>query len=443
VSDINATHDHRRRSFVESANHAGSDFPLQNLPLGIFRRRGERAGRGGVAIGDRILDLQAAKEAKLFSGLAEEAATVATGPRLNPLMALGNRHACALRARLCDLLDAQGPERKRVEAEAQRLLVPMAGAEMELPAHIGNFTDFLTSSFHSTRLSPTGKLAANFMSMPIAYHSRASSVRVSGGTVRRPHGQWLDDKGNAAFAPTRALDFELEVGAFIGAGNELGQPIAITEAPNHLFGYCLLNDWSARDIQRFESAPLGPFLAKSLSTSISPWVVTEEAMRPFRAPAFKRAEGEPAPLPHLSSPRERDSGGFDLVLLAYLRTKAMREAGKGPQLITETNFKHMYWTFAQMLTHHASNGCNLEAGDIIASGTTSGPTDESRACLAEITTRGRSPLGLSNGETRAWLEDGDEVIFRARAMRHGFVSIGFGECRATIAPAIAWPKAKS
>jgi fumarylacetoacetase len=433
--DTDATHDPARRSFVETANLARADFPLQNLPFGIFKRRGDDTGRGGVAIGDKILDLAAAQEAGLFSGPAEKAAVAARGPFLNPLMALGNHVASALRARLCNLLDAESRERDKVEPH----LVPMSEASMQMPVALGNFTDFLTSSFHSERLSPTGKVPPSFKTMPIAYHSRASSVRVSGGTVTRPHGQWLDNESIMRFGPTRALDYELEVGAFVGIGNELGRPIPIEDARTHIFGYCLLNDWSARDIQRAESVPLGPFLAKSLSTSISPWVITEAAMRPFRTPAFTRPPGDPAPLPYLDTPRERESGGFDLKLRASLITKRMREARQGAERITSTNFKHMYWTFAQMLTHHASNGCNLMPGDVIASGTTSGPSEESRACLAEITSRGSNPITLPNGETRGWLEDGDEVIFRARAEREGFTPIGFGECRGVIGPAVDWP----
>lgn len=433
--ETDATHDPARRSFVETANLARADFPLQNLPFGIFKRRGDEIGRGGVAIGDKILDLAAAQEAGLFSGPAEKAAVAARGPFLNPLMALGNHAATALRARLCNLLDADSREREKVEPH----LVPMSEGSMQMPVALGNFTDFLTSSFHSERLSPTGKVPPSFKSMPIAYHSRASSVRVSGGTITRPHGQWLDNENMMRFGPTRALDYELEVGAFVGIGTELGRPIPIEDAPTHIFGYCLLNDWSARDIQRAESVPLGPFLAKSLSTSISPWVITEAAMRPFRTPAFTRPPGDPAPLPYLDTPRERESGGFDLKLRASLVTKRIRDARQGTERITSTNFKHMYWTFAQMLTHHASNGCNLMPGDIIASGTTSGPSEESRACLAEITSRGSNPITLSNGETRGWLEDGDEVIFRARAEREGFTPIGFGECRGVIGPAVDWP----
>lgn len=439
MNDLDATHDASRHSFVEAANRADAEFPLQNLPFGVFRRPGQASGRGGVAIGDKIFDLAAAREAGFFSGAEEAAAAAAGGPTLNGLMALGNEAASILRARLCDLLDATSSKRKAIEASGEALLVPMSAAEMMLPTQVGSFTDFLTSGFHSTRLSPTGKLALNFMSMPIAYHSRASSVR-AGGTVTRPHGQWLGADNAVRFGPTRQLDYELEVGAFIGLGNALGHPVPVSKAPNYLFGYCLLNDWSVRDIQRWESAPLGPFLAKSLSTTISPWVVTEAAMRPFRVPAYRRAEGEPPPLPYLSSRRESEAGGFDLNLFAEIRTTAMRDKGLPPLIVTKTNFKHMYWTFAQMATHHMSNGCNLMPGDIIGSGTTSGPTSESRACLAELTVRGKEPITLPNGETRAWLEDGDEITLRARAEREGYRSVGFGECRGIVGPALAWPE---
>jgi fumarylacetoacetase len=441
VLETDATHDPARRSFIETANLARADFPLQNLPFGIFRRAGEKVGRGGVAIGDQIFDLSAARDAGLFSGLAEKAAGAASEPKLNALMALGNRAASSLRARLCNLLDANGSDRKKIEAMAGRLFVPMSQAVMELPAAVGNFTDFLTSSFHSQRLAPSGQVAANFKSMPIAYHSRASSVRVSGETIRRPHGQWLDEARMPHFGPSRALDYELELGAFIGRGNALGEPIPLEDGSQHVFGFCLLNDWSARDVQRWESAPLGPFLAKSLSTSISPWVITEAAMRPFRGAVFARPPGDPAPLAYLTSKHESEKGGIDLKLRAFLVTQHMRESRQAPARITSSNFRHMYWTFAQMVTHHASNGCNLVPGDIIGSGTTSGPSDESRACLAEITARGTKPLVLPNGETRSWLEDGDEVIFRARAERQGFTSIGFGECRGVVGPAIEWPAA--
>jgi fumarylacetoacetase len=439
VLETDATHDPARRSFVETANLARSDFPLQNLPFGIFRRPKADVGRGGVAIGDQIFDLTAGREAGLFSGLAEKAAAATSGPKLNALMALGNRAAASLRSRLCNLLDADGAERKKVEGLAERLFVPMREAVMEMPVAIGNFTDFLTSSFHRQRLARPGAVGANFKSMPIAYHGRASSVRPCGENIVRPNGQWLDEDLAPQFGPTRALDFELEVGAFIGPGNALGRPIALDDARQHIFGFCLLNDWSARDVQRFESEPLGPFQAKSFSTSISPWVITEAAMRPFRGAMFARPPGDPeAPL-HLASRHESESGGLDLKLRALLLTQSMREARQAPVRITNSNLKHLYWTFGQMVTHHASNGCNLQPGDLIGSGTASGPSEESRACLAEINSRGSLPLTLPNGETRLWLEDGDEVILRARAEREGFTSIGFGECRGVIAPSIEWP----
>ncbi|MBI3069597.1 MAG: fumarylacetoacetase [Betaproteobacteria bacterium] len=441
--DLNETHDPRRRSWVESANRADSDFPIQNLPFGVFRRRGE-AARGGVAIGDCVLDLSAAIAAGLFAGETAVAAPAAAGATLNPLMAMGLRPASALRRRLSDMLRADGPERDRVQRFAGRLLVSMAEAEMELPAAIGSFTDFLTSYYHIERgrLHTTSDSAVHpsFKYLPFAYHGRATSVRVGGKAVRRPNGQWKRANGEICFGPTEALDFELELGAFIGPGNELGVPIPIEAAPAHVFGYCLVNDWTARDVQRWQSA-LGPFLGKSHLTTISPWVITAEAMAPFHAPAFSRPKGDPLPLPYLHAESDQAKGGLDLNLEAFLVTPHMREAGQSPSRITKTNFRHMYWTFAQMVTHHASNGCDLQPGDLLASGTASGPTDDSRACMSELTARGSQPLRLPNGETRKWLEDGDEIILRARAVRNGHVSVGFGECRGRVVPALAWPVA--
>ena len=438
---LNATHDARRKSWVESANRPDGDFPIQNLPFGIFRRGGDEA-RGGVAIGDRIFDLKAGLDAGLFSGAAAAAAGAAAGTKLNSLMALGPDHASALRARLSDLLRADGSERAHVEAMADRLLAPMGSATLELPAVIGNFTDFLTSIYHTERAGratrPDNPLPPAFKHLPIAYHSRASSVRLSGESVRRPNVQMQGASG-VRFGPCEALDFELELGAYVGAGNPLGSPISLASAPQHIFGYCLLNDWSARDLQRWESQPLGPFLSKSLSTTISPWVVTAEAMAPFHAPAFPRPDGDPAPLPYLRDRQDQVEGGLDLAMEAYLLTPRMREAKQAPTRVSASNFRHMYWTLPQMLTHHASNGCNLLPGDLIGSGTVSGPTDDSRCCLAELSIRGTVAVPLPNGETRRYLEDGDEVVFRARAMRDGHAAIGFGECRGRIAPAPAWP----
>ena len=428
----NETHDPSRRSWVQSANHRDTDFPIQNLPLGIFREGG--IARGGTAIGDRIFDLAAALDLGLLSGEAANAARTAAGDTLNPLMALGSRPASVLRARLSDLLRADGPERRRVESHANRLLVPMSSAEMLLPAKIGNFTDFVCSTFHgqrAVRKPVDSPLAPVLTYMPVAYHGRASSVRISGEEVRRPQGQFKDSDGTVVFGPSRALDFELEVGAFVSAGNPLGTPIRIDSASSHIFGYCLLNDWSARDIQFWENM-LGPFLSKSLSTTISPWIVSPEALAPFRTPIFGPAEPDwPSPLAYLDSETDRAEGGIDIGLEACLLTPRMRGSGEPPARIVSTSLKYAYWSFAQMIAHHTSNGCNLLAGDLLCSGTVSGPTDDSRACLMERT----EPFPLPHGESRRYLGDGDEVIFKARANREGYVSIGFGECRARIASA--------
>ena len=428
---LNQTHDPSRKSWVASANQADTDFPIQNLPLGIFRKDG--VARGGVAIGDRIFDLVAAIELGLFSGEAGNAARAAAGDSLNPLMALGPDPLSALRSRLSDLLRLDGPERHRVESQANRLLIPMASVEMLLPAKIGNFTDFVCSTFHAQRAvrkpldSP---LAPALCYMPVAYHGRASSVRISGEQIQRPYGQFKDSDGVVQFGPSQAMDFELEIGAFVSGGNSLGSPIPIQSAPSHIFGYCLLNDWSARDVQFWESI-LGPFLSKSLSTTISPWVVTPEALTPFRTPIFKLARADWSTLlPYLHSEQDQAEGGFDIDLEVCLSTPRMRESREPAARIVATNSKYAYWGFAQMIAHHTSNGCNLQPGDLLGSGTMSGPTDESRACLMEHT----EPFQLSNGESRRYLKDGDEVVLTARAKREGFVAIGFGECRGRVVP---------
>jgi fumarylacetoacetase len=429
---LNETHDPSRRSWVPSANLPESDFPIQNLPFGIFREGG--IARGGVAIGGSIFDLAAALQLGLFSGEAEVATRAASGDSLNPLMALGAQAVSVLRARISDLLRDGGPERALVESNANRLLIPMSSAEMLLPAKIGDFTDFVCSTFHAQRVvrrPMDSPLAPALCYMPVAYHGRASSVRGRGEPVRRPHGQFKDANGAVQFGPSRALDFELEIGAFIGAGNPMGSPIPIELASSHIFGYCLLNDWSARDVQFWESM-LGPFLSKSVSTTISPWVVTPEALAPFRAPIFTPHQPDfPRPLPYLENPADRAEGGFDLELEAFISTRAMRDSGAQSPRIVATNFRYAYWSFAQMIAHHTSNGCNLQTGDLLGSGTASGPTDESRACLLEHT----EPLHLPNGETRQYLQDEDEVVFKARARRQGYVPIGFGECRARVVAA--------
>lgn len=426
MSELNETHDPVRKSWVESANLRGTDFPIQNLPFCMFVR-GEGTARPGVAVGDFIFDLIGASELGLIEPAFKNALTTCLGIGLNPLMALDRGAHAKLRAQLSELLRAGG----KGEVHSDRLLVRRDAAALKLPAEIGGFTDFFTSLHHTERggrvTRPDNPVPANFRYMPIAYNSRASSVRVSGEDVRRPNGQWRRNDGNVHFGPIEALDFELELGAFVGQGNALGDPIPIGRAEDHVFGYCLLNDWSARDVQRWESNPLGPFLSKGLSTSISPFVITSEALAPFRTAALKRPDGDPAPLPYLHADSDQRLGGIDLTMEALIQTAKMRDAGEPPFRIARTNFKEMYWTVAQMLAHHTSNGCNLRTGDLIGSGTASGPTDDSRACLSEIT-GGKRPIELPNGETRVWLQDGDAVVFRATAERAGHVSIGFGEC---------------
>ena len=433
--DLNETHDPKRKSFIAAANSPNSDFPIQNLPFCVFARAGENF-RGGIAIGDRVLDLGTALREGLFSGAAEKGAQAASGPNLNPLMALGNGYASALRGQLSELLRSDAPQQDRVK----QALIAQAQVRFAVPAAVGTFTDFLCSYDHTMRMSRTGDLPPAFKHLPIAYHSRASTV-ICGDGFHRPNAQSKDMDGAVHFGPEQALDFELEMGAYVGLGNGIGTPVSLAKAPDHIFGYCLLNDWSARGIQAWESTPLGPFLGKSFATSISPFVVTAEALLPFGVRSRERATGDPQPLPYLSDPGNLASGALDITLDAYLVTPRMKADGSAPARVTQTNFRHMYWNFAQMLTHHTSNGCNLQPGDILGSGTTSGPTDDSRACLAEISLRGSKPFSLPSGESRTYLQDGDEVIFRGRAERDGFVGIGFGECRGMVLPAVAWPSA--
>lgn len=434
---LNETHDPARRSWIETANEPGCDFPIQNLPFGVFSARGCDP-RGGVAIGDMIFDVAAANEAGLFTPAAKDAAQAAAKPSLNEFMAMKPAQISALRRELSDLLRADGLQRGRVEKMSD-LLVPMSRATMMVPAAIGGFTDFFTSIDHVRRatsvLRPDAPLPPAFKNLPMAYNGRASSIVASGVPVVRPHGQQGRKDGGSSFGPTRMLDYELEVGIYVGQGNPLGRPIPLREAREQMFGLCLLNDWSARDIQRFESFPLGPFLGKCFATTISPWIVTAEALAPFRVPARTRDAGDPPLQDYLNDSGDRSDGGFDIALTASLQTATMRAKGQAPAPITLTNLNALYWSCAQMITHHASNGCNLQPGDLLGTGTLSGPVDDSRACMLELTTGGKQPLTLPNGEQRAWLEDGDAVVFHGRCNRDGFVTIGFGECRGEIAPA--------
>lgn len=426
------THDIKAQSWVTSANSPETDFPIQNLPYGIFRRENtSERPRVGVAIGNSILDLTACANAGL---LHCEAADACMADSLNHLMSLGTERRIQLRREIFSLLSDESGWRD------EALLVKQPEAELFLPARVGNYTDFYASIFHATNVGsmfrPDNPLLPNYKYVPIGYHGRASSLVISGTPVRRPSGQTNDGNAAPTFEPSKRLDYELELGMFVSQGNELGAPIPIADANNHIFGVCLVNDWSARDIQAWEYQPLGPFLAKNFATSLSPWVVTLEALAPFRTAAFARPQGDPAPLPYLSDAEDQISGGLDLHLEVLLQSQKMRDAKIAPVRLSESNLSDMYWTLAQMLTHHASNGCNLLPGDLLASGTVSGEEKSSRGCLLELAWRGQEPVNLPSGETRKFLEDGDEVIFRGYCDKPGFRRIGFGECRGIVVPAL-------
>jgi fumarylacetoacetase len=433
---LDETHDPKALSWVESANDVGSDFPIQNLPFGVFWRRdtGEQA-RVGVAIGDHILDLARIRNDGVLPGDSLRLAVDACSSNsLNALMALGTGPRRALRQRLHTMLRVDAPAADR--NAASRCLVPQANVEMRLPAMVGDYTDFYASIFHATNVGklfrPDNPLLPNYKYIPIGYHGRASSLVPTETPVRRPSGQTRDGDANPIFGASKSLDYELELGFFVSAGNSLGESIAIGDAEEHLFGICLVNDWSARDIQAWEYQPLGPFLGKSFATSLSSWVVTMEALAPFRTGAFARPEGDPMPLPYLFSENDREQGGLYLWLEVSLSSPRMREASLAPVVLGRSNFRDMYWTMAQMLTHHTSNGCNLRPGDLLASGTVSGGDKTARGCLLELTARGKDPVMLPTGEPRKFLEDGDEVILRGFCEREGFRRIGLGSCRGTI-----------
>jgi fumarylacetoacetase len=436
ITRLDETHDPSLRSWVASANDPGSEFPIQNLPFGVFRRGDVPADppRIGVAIGDLVLDIAACARAGLLTGDAAELARHASDDSLNGLMAGGRSLGRSTRASLVELLLE---DNKTVARRAAELTVARSDAAMLLPVRIGDYSDFYASIHHATNVGsmfrPDNPLLPNYKYLPIGYHGRASSIVVSGGTVKRPSGQTRDD-GDAPprFGPSRRLDYELELGVFVGMPNALGAPVPVTRAEAHLWGACIVNDWSARDIQSWEYQPLGPFLSKSFATSISPWIVTMDALAPFRVPAAARASDDPRPLPHLSGDDDQRAGAIDLTLEVWLRSAAMRQRGEAPVRVSRGRFADMYWTFAQMLAHHTSNGCNLRTGDLIASGTVSGPSKEERGCLLERAWRGTEPLELPGGESRSFLADGDEVIMRAYAESDGARRIGFGECVGTI-----------
>jgi fumarylacetoacetase len=425
---MDETHDPSRRSWVESANDPSTDFPIQNLPFGVFSHPEDEYPRIGIAIGDQILDIAACIEGGLLrDSLAVSACSTSW---LNPLMALQPDDLDSFRREVSSILD----ERSRPREE---MLVPMSDVSMVMPVNIGDYTDFYASIDHATLVGsmfrPDNPLLPNYKYVPIGYHGRASSIVISGTDVIRPSGQTKSaDATIPLFGPSKMLDYESELGFFVGQGTALGEPVPIEDAREQIFGFCLVNDWSARDIQSWEYQPLGPFLAKNFATTISPWIVTSSALEPFRTPALKRPAGDPEPLPYLLSDDDVESGGLAITMEVYLSSRKMEARSDPPVLLSRAPFSGMYWTVAQMLTHHASNGCNLSPGDLMASGTVSGPGDDERGCLLELTRRGANPIALPSGEERRFLEDGDEVIMRAYCNAPGRRRIGFGECRGTI-----------
>ncbi|MFN3235795.1 MAG: fumarylacetoacetase [Pseudomonadales bacterium] len=430
---INATHDPTLKSWVSSANRPGAEFPIQNLPFASLRRAGTNEPfRLATAIGDYALDLTAL----LATGRVSQAFEYCVSSRLNQLMAAGTGVWHQVRAELSDLLRQDALDTGEIEA----CLIPLSDVEYDVPALIGDYTDFYTSIHHATNIGklfrPDNPLLPNYEWVPIGYHGRSSSIGVN-QSFPRPRGQLKQTDAQAPqFEACRRLDYELEVGILIGAENPLGQPVSINQAEQHIFGLCLLNDWSARDIQAWEYQPLGPFLAKSFASTISPWVVTMEALAPFRAP-FTRDPERAKPLPYLSSAQNSQQGAIDIQLEVFLQTPPMNDANLAPERLSQSNFTDAFWTAAQMVTHHTSNGCNLRVGDLFGSGTMSGVGPGSQGALIEITQGGVNPVTLGNGEQRCFLEDGDRVILRGQCQRDGFVSIGFGECIGQVLPAVS------
>lgn len=436
MSLIDHTHRPDALSWVASANAADTDFPIQNLPYGLFRRAGSNeSARVGIAIGEQILDLKLAAAAGKWSSAVQVLLQPLADGDLNTFMAQPSAQRRLLRHALFDAL----LEGSKQQAALSACLLPQTAAQMAVPCRIGDYTDFYTGIHHATTVGklfrPDNPLLPNYKWVPIGYHGRSSSIGVSGGTVRRPLGQLMPP---GAEAPVRAackrLDHELELGLFVAGGNALGEPIAMEDADEHMFGVTLLNDWSARDMQGWEYQPLGPFLAKNFATTISPWIVSMDALEPFRT-AFAHPESDPQPLPYIDSAKNRAEGGYQIELEVWLQTEAMRAKGEPATRLMRSNFKHAYWTLAQMLTHHASNGCNLQPGDLLGTGTQSGPEASEGGSMLELSNGGKQVLTLPNGETRSFLLDGDAVGLRAYAVHEGARRIGFGECVATIVPA--------
>ncbi|HMD72999.1 MAG TPA: fumarylacetoacetase [Steroidobacteraceae bacterium] len=434
---LDVTNDPNRRSWVSTANQSDADFPIQNLPIAVFRRYGSSAAyRGGIAIGDQIVDLAALAATSAFSGEAAAALAAAARPKLNELMQMGRRSWSALRhALFAGLLEGS-----TLHSTLLQCLVPQAEAEYSVPADIGDFTDFYASIHHATAVGrlfrPDNPLTPNYRWMPIGYHGRSSSIGVSEQLFHRPQGQRLPRAASQPLVgPSERLDYELELGIFLGGGNTLGSPIPIADAEAHVFGLCLLNDWSARDLQAWEYQPLGPFLAKNFATTLSPWIVSLEALAPFRVPSA-RPPGDPALLDYLDSESNRAAGGFDIRLEAFLQTAAMRDREEPPQRLSSTSFRHSYWTVAQLIAHHTVNGCNLRAGDLLGTGTQSGPAPGEAGSLLELSAGGTQPIRVGSVEQRTFLEDGDSVLFRAWCVSPKAARIGFGEARGRVLPPI-------
>ena len=433
---INETHDVNLSSWVTSAN-SNSDFPIQNLPFAIFKRKGqEEAFRGGVAIGDKVVDLAAVAETNLFSGSTQNALETASQSTLNALMNLGTEANSALRLSLSKALRTGSP----LQSALTPTLIAQENIEFGMPCQIGDYTDFYTSIYHATAIGklfrPDNPLLPNYKWIPIGYHGRSSTIGISGQEFHRPVGQTkAPDATEPSFGPCKRLDYELEMGLFVGKSTQMGEIINIEKAEQHLFGVCIFNDWSARDIQAWEYQPLGPFLAKSFASTISPWIVTMEALAPYRT-AFTRPETDPQPLLHLSSEQNSQHGGLDIDLSCFIQTQVMRDNNQAMTQLSKSNFKYSYWTPAQLITHHASNGCSMRSGDLLGSGTQSGPTFEEAGSLLELSKGGKTPVDLPNGEKRTFLEDGDSIIMRASCSKQGAARIGFGEVVASVLPAI-------
>lgn len=420
-------------SWVDSANTADTEFPIQNLPYGRVRRRGTHdAWRIGVAIGDQVLDLHHALTAVPWDADLRALLQPLAAGELNPFMALPAAQRGTLRRALSLALRRGSPH----QASLAHCLLPQHETEYGVPCHVGDYTDFYTGIHHATAVGklfrPDNPLLPNYKWLPIGYHGRASSLIASGRSFKRPHGQTkAPDAAAPSLGPSKRLDYELELGIYLGPGNPMGVPIEMDEAESHVFGLGLLNDWSARDVQAWEYQPLGPFLAKNFASTVSPWIVTMEALAPFRH-AFERPAGDPEPLPYLDSPANRTRGAIDITLEVHLQTATMRAQGIAPQRLSRSNFRDAYWTLAQLVAHHTVNGCNLQPGDLLGSGTLSGPEPEEAGSLLELTRNGAQPLQLPGGETRRFLEDGDTVILRAWCERPGWRRIGFGECSGTV-----------